>query len=265
MLKRVISGIIGLILLIVLLLTPNVYIFDVALFLVMLIGLNEFFNAMKVEAISIKLVGFFIMIPQLIFFNSPNIGNFSMFILILAVFSLVIISNKVENIHYVYISLLGIMLLGFMSSHILRVREMHFGNLLIWLVFIGAWATDTFAYFVGRILGKHELTPISPKKTIEGSIGGLLGTTFVMFLYGLFISRQYGVPYSLFNYIIIGLMCGLVSQIGDLAASMLKRSANIKDFGNIMPGHGGILDRFDSILFVAPAVFYYLHFFMRLV
>lgn len=264
MLKRIISGVVGLILLITLLLVPNVYVFNIALFLVMSIGLNEFLNAMKVESTAFKLVGFFIMIPQLIFYKSPNIDNFSIYLLILAAFSLVIISNKVKNLHYVYLSLIGVMLLGFLSAHILRVRDMYFGNLLIWLIFIGAWATDTSAYFVGRTLGKHKLSSISPKKTIEGSIGGILGVIFVMFLYGLFISRQYGVPYSIFNYIILGLICGVVSQIGDLAASLLKRSADAKDFGNIMPGHGGILDRFDSILFTAPAVYYYLHFFVKL-
>lgn len=264
MFKRVISGVIGLTLLIILLLAPNVYIFDIALFLVMSIGLSEFLKTMKVESNPLKLVAFFIMIPQLIFFNNPNVDNLSIYLLILAAFSLIIINNKIENTHYVYLSLMGVILLGFLPAHILKVREMHYGNLLIWLVFIGAWATDTFAYYIGRLIGKHKLTPISPKKTIEGSIGGLLGATLVMYLYGLFISRQYGVPYSMINYVIIGLICGVVSQIGDLSASLLKRTADVKDFGNILPGHGGILDRFDSVLFAAPAVYYYLHFFMRL-
>lgn len=129
---------------------------------------------------------------------------------------------------------------------------------LLFLCLIGAFVTDIFAYFVGVAFGKHKLCPnVSPKKSVEGSIGGIIGATVVMALYGHFVLSKHFVMFanvSVTAYLILGLVCGVVSQVGDLAASMIKRHYGIKDYGTLFPGHGGILDRFDSFLFVAPAV-----------
>lgn len=142
-------------------------------------------------------------------------------------------------------------------SHLYLIRE--FGGGVSWAFFTFAlvWATDTFAYLVGRMMGKHLLAPqISPKKTIEGSVGGL----FFCVLTGLIAWRIIGEA-SPWAYLALSIVVGCSAQIGDLFESALKRSVNIKDSGNLIPGHGGILDRFDSLLFVIPIMYYWTVFF----
>ena len=126
------------------------------------------------------------------------------------------------------------------------------------LIFISAWMTDWFAYAFGSKLGKHKLCPtISPKKTIEGAVGGTVGSVLLCFLFGYFFAPQY-----LTHCMVMGLGGAIISQFGDLTASIFKRRMGIKDYGNLIPGHGGIMDRFDSILFTAPLVYYYITFVM---
>lgn len=121
-----------------------------------------------------------------------------------------------------------------------------------WLVFLTAYGSDMFAYFTGVLIGRHKLCPkISPKKTVEGGIGGILGSTLFCAAFGYF-----ALPEHLWVCIVIGVLGGAVSQLGDLAASVIKRQLGIKDYGKLIPGHGGILDRFDSVLFTAPLVYY---------
>lgn len=138
-----------------------------------------------------------------------------------------------------------------------HVDETH-GAIYIVICLAAAWLSDGVAYFVGTFCGKKKLCPeISPKKTVEGAIGGVVGGTLILVLFTIVyhaIRNANGVAFEV-NYIwvaVCGLISGVLSIIGDLTASLLKRQHNIKDFGNIMPGHGGILDRFDSVLFVAP-------------
>ncbi len=123
------------------------------------------------------------------------------------------------------------------------------------LIFISAWVCDTFAYFTGRLLGKHKLIPeISPKKTVEGAIGGVIFTLIALVGYWAIVKFvpifAYDIP--IWYICILGITLPIVSQIGDLLASSIKRQYNIKDFGNVFPGHGGVLDRFDSAMLVAP-------------
>ena len=142
-------------------------------------------------------------------------------------------------------------------SAIVFLFDFHEGGKYIYLLtFIGAWVTDTFAYFTGRFLGKHKLIPeVSPKKTVEGAIGGILFCTlaFVGFalIYNAFLRGEGGqiIPWWLMA--IVGVLTSIVSQFGDLAMSVIKRHYGIKDFGNIFPGHGGMLDRFDSVVAVS--------------
>jgi phosphatidate cytidylyltransferase len=123
-----------------------------------------------------------------------------------------------------------------------------------WLVVITAFGSDICAYFTGVLIGRHKLAPVlSPKKTIEGSIGGIVGSMLLCGLFGWFLMHDVFI-----HCLIIGALGGAVSQVGDLAASAIKRKLGIKDYGHLIPGHGGILDRIDSILFTAPLVFYYL-------
>lgn len=130
------------------------------------------------------------------------------------------------------------------------------GKFLIWYILISAWGTDTFAYAVGRRIGKHKLTKISPKKSIEGSIGGTIGAIIIALIYTAFIQK-----YVNLSYIFVALMTlvlSIISQIGDISASSIKRVMEIKDYGNLIPGHGGMLDRIDSIIFVAPFAYFLL-------
>lgn len=142
---------------------------------------------------------------------------------------------------------------GFLSIIALRYTE--FGNHLFLLIFIGAWSTDTGAYFVGVIFGKHKLIPsVSPKKTVEGAFGGILGCVLGYLIFGLCISYFYNIPANYIALACVAAFIAIISQIGDLIASYIKREQGIKDFGFVLPGHGGILDRFDSIIAVAPAI-----------
>lgn len=121
------------------------------------------------------------------------------------------------------------------------------------LIFIGAWVTDTFAYFSGYFFGKHKLIPaVSPKKTVEGAVGGSLATTVVYGVYGWFVTGDVTLTVILTA---VGLAASIVSQFGDLSASLIKRHWGIKDYGNLFPGHGGVLDRFDSILAVSAFLY----------
>ena len=135
------------------------------------------------------------------------------------------------------------------------------GIFFILLAAFGAWMTDVFAFFVGSFLGKHKLCPkISPKKTIEGAIGGVLGCVLAsIILYAVFVNFVFKTENV--NYLAVALMSAflsIISMCGDLTASVIKRNFEIKDFGKLIPGHGGILDRIDSLLFVLPAVVLYL-------
>ena len=124
------------------------------------------------------------------------------------------------------------------------------------LVFLGAWICDSFAYFVGKFFGKHKLIPeISPKKTVEGSIGGIAFTIIGFVIFGLIVNNGFDANISYVKLCILGVILSIVSQIGDLIASAIKRQYGIKDYGNIFPGHGGILDRFDGVLLTAPTLF----------
>ena len=124
-------------------------------------------------------------------------------------------------------------------------------NLLLGTLVI-AWATDIFAYLIGKLLGKHKFTKISPNKTIEGTIGGTVGAVISILVYTLILNKFLGMQYLYLQMAIIGLVLSLISQIGDLIASSIKRLVDVKDYGNLIPGHGGMLDRIDSLLFISP-------------
>jgi len=135
----------------------------------------------------------------------------------------------------------------------------------VWIIVLTAFGTDIFAYFVGSLLGQHKLCPeLSPKKTVEGAVGGVLGSVVLcgLFCFLLSLLRKSGFVTTSFvqfdDCIALGVLGGIVAQLGDLAASALKRHLSVKDFGTLIPGHGGVLDRIDSVLFTAPLVFYYM-------
>lgn len=145
----------------------------------------------------------------------------------------------------------GLVYIPFFTYHMVLINRTEY-NLFIWIVIIAAFGSDIFAYFTGYFLGKHKMAPnLSPKKTIEGAVGGLIGSSLLSGLFGFIIMREMALVC-----LVLGLVGGAAGMAGDLTASMFKRKMGIKDYGKLIPGHGGIMDRFDSVIFVAPVVYY---------
>lgn len=139
-----------------------------------------------------------------------------------------------------------------------QVRQLPDGLFLVPLIFVSAWGNDTCAYCVGRLIGRHKMSPVlSPKKSVEGAVGGIAGAVILGILYGYFLKDQLS---TIGNPVLsCAVICGVgavIAIVGDLAASAIKRNQGIKDYGKLIPGHGGVLDRFDSVLFTAPAVYF---------
>lgn len=145
-----------------------------------------------------------------------------------------------------------------MLSFIYLVRELPYGIYLVWMIFISSWICDTCAYVVGMLFGKHKLAPVlSPKKSIEGAIGGIVGSAIVGALYAYFIVESVISEQRIIGiFILISAIGAVISQVGDLAASAIKRNHEIKDYGKLIPGHGGVMDRFDSVIFTAPMIYF---------
>ena len=243
-----------------------------AVFILAVIGMYEFYKALEKGGLKpVYTVGFLACLPLLCLAFSDSLIKaggvveagtalvtiaICLFLLLMLFFCLLIFSNGKYKVTDLSVTLFGIAYVVFLFSFVTLTRKLEEGYLLIWLIFIGAWATDIFAYFTGITIGKTKILPkVSPKKSLEGSFGGVIGCMAAMLLFGLYFKSVLGIPY--YHFAILGGICGIVSQIGDWAASAVKRAVNIKDYGNIMPGHGGVLDRLDSILIVAPVVYFY--------
>lgn len=145
-----------------------------------------------------------------------------------------------------------------MLSYLYMTRALENGIYIVWLIFISSWVCDTCAYFVGVLIGKHKMAPIlSPKKSIEGAVGGVVGATAVGAIYAVVLNNMGIVTGNvLWVFPVISAVGALISMVGDLAASAIKRNFDIKDYGTMIPGHGGIMDRFDSVIFTAPMIYY---------
>ncbi len=179
--------------------------------------------------------------------------DFFLFMYISINFIIFVFNKKVDIKKVSEIIFIGSYVVFFMY-HMMLLNNSKF----VWLVYIIAFGTDTFAYFTGKLLGKNKLYPeVSPNKTIEGAIGGIVGSTILSLIFFNYLSIN-----KYFYIIIFSISASVFSMAGDLAASKIKREFKIKDFGYLLPGHGGIMDRFDSVLFVAPAVYYFISLFL---
>ena len=175
-------------------------------------------------------------------------------LVILAIYVLTYPNNKNKEIMAAFFAFVYV---GVMLSYVYLIRDMKHGLILVLLIFVSSWGNDTCAYLVGRAIGKHKMSPIlSPKKSIEGLIGGIVGAGILGVVFGLIYNHFMQVAHSVWIFALIGAVCALPAVIGDLAASAIKRNNDIKDYGKLIPGHGGILDRFDSIIFTAPIMYY---------
>lgn len=274
---RVISSLVGLVMLGIVVWSGYI-VLGVSIFILSLIGITEFYNAVEnIGYKPIRIIGYVSCVPVLFIsfngairkiqtyvelFESVNYFSFAMFVVVLSLFIVIIFCHDKYNIGDISITVFGTLYVAFLFLFIMLTRNLDNGLSYIWLIFIGAWATDTFAYFSGVLLGRTKILPvISPKKTLEGSVGGILGCVTITLVYGI-IQNKYGMMsnISILHLVILGILCGVISQIGDFAASAVKRYVKVKDYGSIMPGHGGVLDRFDSILFIGPVVYFYISF-----
>lgn len=168
---------------------------------------------------------------------------------------------RIENVTKAVFAFLYVSVL---LSYIARIRDLPGGNWVVWLVLLAAWGSDTCAYVTGVLIGKHHFSELSPKKTIEGCVGGIVGAGLLSFGYSFFFPfHTVFVLTPAIAFPLVAIVGAIISQIGDLAASAIKRNYDTKDYGNVIPGHGGILDRFDSVIFVAPFVYYLLWFTMN--
>lgn len=257
--QRLVSAIIMLPLLIILVLR-GVPLYVGGLIL-MCIALYEFYNAFKnIDIKPISEVGylfaFYLLISNILKWNHEL---YPLILFIAFIVSIIYVLLQKRDVIDVAITMVGILYICFFFNYIvLTVDTVSNGYIYVWLIFLISFSTDIFAYLVGRRYGKRKLLPkVSPKKTIEGSIGGIVGTILVCFIFGLFFKL------SIILMIFLAITGSIVAQIGDLTASSIKRYCGLKDFGNIIPGHGGELDRFDSVLLVAPYVYFILMFFVR--
>lgn len=236
-----------------------------AVLVISLVGMTELYKIVKVERSLLGIIGYLVAIGYniLIYFSLDDYLQllFIGFLLILMV--VYVIAYPLYRIEQVMTVFFGLFYVAIMLSYIYRVAALEDGAILVWLIFIGAWGSDTCAYAVGILLGKHKMAPrLSPKKSVEGCVGGVIGAALIGYIYALILGDKIvGLANPRVLFAIIGASSSVISQIGDLAASAIKRNYNIKDYGILIPGHGGILDRFDSIIFTAPIVYYLAVFF----
>lgn len=248
--KRVVTAIIGVILLLFVVNKGGILL-STSILIISLIGILEIYHAF--ECLKIKPIYPIGIVGTIAIFLSTLTKLISLDLVFTAIIILMLIvylfssRYKIEDIG---LTLLSIIYIPFLLFHIYYLD----GTPYIWLVFLVAFGTDTFAYLIGSLFGKHRLyEKVSPKKSIEGAIGGIIGSVVLVIIYSKVFKLE---PLSLL--IIMTIISSILSQTGDLVASKIKRSAKVKDYGKIFLGHGGVMDRFDSIIFASPIIYYFI-------
>lgn len=257
--KRIVSGLVLFAIITIILVFGNTAVVNMTMSIVALLAVNEYLNSIKNKDIVTRLLGDILAILIAFIDKLPIEFLILIFpITIVVLFMKVIITEM--KVDYANIAITGfgiIYIIGFLMF-IPLIYGLENGKFLIWYLALAAWGTDTFAYAVGRRIGKHKLTPISPKKSLEGSIGGTIGAVILSLIYTYIINKTSDLGISYLAITGIAVVLSILGQIGDLAASSIKRYAGIKDFGKLIPGHGGMLDRIDSILLIAPFAYFLL-------
>lgn len=253
---RTVSGVILILIALIVIIRGSWLLYAVC-FVLSMIGLYEFYRALGVHqkggVTGLEVAGtagavlyYLSVIPE-----SAKSELMSIVAGLILVLSVYVFTFPKYEVGQVLAAFTGIVYVAVMLSFVYRTRMIDDGNYLVWLIFISSWGCDTCAYCFGRLFGKHHMTPVlSPHKTVEGAIGGVAGAAVLGLLYGLFLGEEAGA------YTAISAAGALISMIGDLSASAIKRNAGIKDYGTLIPGHGGVLDRFDSVIFTAPVIYF---------
>ena len=265
--KRTITGVVALPVIAAILIFSNTLIMDIFTAIIACISMYEYFHCFKSSkrANPSQYLGFIfcILIAFIHFVDNRLLTSIIIAIIpssLVILFAELVLSKGKKTFKDIAVTILGICYVPLMLLYLSLVRNMELndglnGKILIWFVLIASWGSDVFAYFIGRHFGKHKLTEVSPNKTIEGSVAGVVGSILLGIIYAILCNTLWNVG---INYILIGFIMAILSiigQIGDLAASSIKRFCEIKDFSELIPGHGGMLDRIDSIIFVLPFAF----------
>ena len=251
---RLISGIVLVIIALATIISGS-WILFFTLLAVSLIGMRELYKVMKVsdEHVTVlELVGYLGAVLYYIAMKADfgNYGTMAIIISMILILFVYVFGYPKYHAEQVMAAFFGVVYVV-MLSFIYLTRSLPDGKFLVWLIFLCSWGCDTCAYCVGMLIGKHKMAPVlSPKKSIEGAVGGVAGAALLGVIYA---AATQG---KMAEYALICAVGALISMVGDLAASAIKRNQNIKDYGKLIPGHGGILDRFDSVIITAPVIYY---------
>jgi phosphatidate cytidylyltransferase len=232
----------------------------VSMGLISLIGLFELYRVFEIQNKLLGVVGYGITILYYAdlywnFTNDPLLILVPGMMVILAIY---VFSFPKYHANQMMSAVFGTLYVGILISYVYQTRMLPEGSYLVWLIFLSSWGCDTCAYCAGRLFGKHKMAPVlSPKKTVEGAIGGVIGSILLTLLYSVIMRRFMEIPdKTMYVMLAVSAVGAFISMVGDLAASAIKRNYEVKDYGKLIPGHGGILDRFDSVFFTAPIVYY---------
>ena len=218
--------------------------------------MRELYKVMKVsdEHVTVlELVGYLGAVLYYIAMKADfgNYGTMAIIISMILILFVYVFGYPKYHAEQVMAAFFGVVYVAVMLSFIYLTRSLPDGKFLVWLIFLCSWGCDTCAYCMGMLIGKHKMAPVlSPKKSIEGAVGGVAGAALLGVIYA---AATQG---KMAEYALICAVGALISMVGDLAASAIKRNQNIKDYGKLIPGHGGILDRFDSVIITAPVIYY---------
>ena len=252
---RLISGIVLVIIALATIISGS-WILFFTLLAVSLIGMRELYKVMKVsdEHVTVlELVGYLGAVLYYIAMKADfgNYGTMAIIISMILILFVYVFGYPKYHAEQVMAAFFGVVYVAVMLSFIYLTRSLPDGKFLVWLIFLCSWGCDTCAYCVGMLIGKHKMAPVlSLKKSIEGAVGGVAGAALLGAIYA---AATQG---KMAEYALICAVGALISMVGDLAASAIKRNQNIKDYGKLIPGHGGILDRFDSVIITAPVIYY---------
>lgn len=252
---RLISGIVLVIIALATIISGS-WILFFTLLAVSLIGMRELYKVMKVsdEHVTVlELVGYLGAVLYYIAMKADfgNYGTMAIIISMILILFVYVFGYPKYHAEQVMAAFFGVVYVAVMLSFIYLTRSLPDGKFLVWLIFLCSWGCDTCAYCVGMLIGQHKMAPVlSPKKSIEGAVGGVAGAALLGVIYA---AATQG---KMAEYALICAVGALISMVGDLAASAIKRNQNIKDYGKLIPGHGGILDRFDSVIITAPVIYY---------
>lgn len=255
---RLLSGIILVIVLIITVGYGGNLLFGV-LAVISLIGMSELYKVVKVERVSLGIAGY---LAAMVYYGLLFTGRMEMVTALLVLFLVVVMAVYVfafpkYRTEQVMVTYFGLFYVAVMLSYVYQTRMLPDGGVAVWLIFLSSWGCDTCAYCVGMLIGKHKMAPIlSPKKSVEGGVGGVVGAALLGAIFAACMNHFASADVSPVLCAVICGVGGAISQIGDLSASAIKRNHEIKDYGKLIPGHGGILDRFDSVIFTAPIIYY---------